>query len=160
MQFAEIRVREHFKDACQRFGGIRSRSTARYELGVALNWYNRSNAPDNERRRYYRFLPNRVVKDISMATKRKSKTTVLREDIHQLVDELPNKELNGVKRFLVYLQILGDPLTRKLLEAPYNDEPLTKKEESAIDEAWDDVRSGSVLTMKQLTDELGLCDGK
>lgn len=95
-----------------------------------------------------------------MTIKRKSKATVLREDIHQLVDELPNKELHGAKRFLAYLRILGDPLAQKWLDAPYDDEPLTKEEESAIDEAWEDVRSGRVLTMEQLKDELGLCDGK
>ena len=95
-----------------------------------------------------------------MATKRKSKTAALREDIHRLVDQLPNKELHGVKRFLAYLKITEDPLTQKLLEAPYDDEPLTREEESAIDEARDALRSGRVLTMKQLTDELGLCDGK
>jgi hypothetical protein len=97
-----------------------------------------------------------------MATKRKSKTAALREDIYRLVDQLPNKELHGVKRFLAYLKITEDPLTQtqKLREAPYDDEPLTREEESAIDEARDDLRSGRVLTMKQLTDELGLCDGK
>lgn len=82
-----------------------------------------------------------------MTVKRKSKATVLREEIHQLEDELPNKELHGVKRLLAYLRILGDPLTQKLLEAPYDDEPLTKEEESAIDEAWEDVRAGKVVAM-------------
>ena len=95
-----------------------------------------------------------------MTIKRKSKATVLREDIHQLVDELPNKELHGVKRFLAYLRILGDPLTQKWLEAPYDDEPLTKEDELAIDEAWEDVSSSQVLTMEQLKDELGLCHGE
>ncbi len=95
-----------------------------------------------------------------MATKRKSKAAVLREDIHLLVDELPNKELHGVKRFLAYLRNSSDPMIQKWIEAPYAEESLTKEEESAIDEAWDDVRSGNVLTMDQMKDELGLCDGK
>ena len=89
-----------------------------------------------------------------MATKRKSKTAALREDIHPLVDQLPNKELHGVKRFLAYLKITEDPLPQKLLEARYDDEPLTREEESAIDEAQDDLRSGRVLTMKQLVPTL------
>ena len=95
-----------------------------------------------------------------MTINRKSKAAVLREDIHQLVDELPNKELHGVNRFLAYLRFLGDPLTQKLLDTSYDDEPLTKEEESVIDEAWEDVRSGRVSTMEQLEDELGLGDGK
>ena len=127
-----------------------------------LNWYDRFSVHGNQRQSCCGFLPNRLSKDIPMATKRKSKTAALREDIHRLVDQLPNKELHGVKRFLAYLKITEDPLTQtqKLREAPYDDEPLTREEESAIDEARDDLRSGRVLTMKQLTDELGLCDGK
>ncbi len=95
-----------------------------------------------------------------MATKRKSKAAVLRENIHQLVDELPNKELHGAKRFFAYLRHTTDPMIQKWLEAPYDEEPLTKEEESAIDEAWEDVSSGDVLTMDQMKDELRLCDGK
>ena len=91
-----------------------------------------------------------------MTTKRKSKAAILREDIHQLVDELPNKELHGVKRFLAYLRNTNDALTQKLLESSYTDEPLTKEEEDAVDEAWDAAARGEVLTDEELGRQLGL----
>ena len=91
-----------------------------------------------------------------MTTKKKSKATVLREDIHQLVDELPNKELHGVKRFLAYLRNTNDALTQKLLESSYTDEPLTKEEQKSVDEAWDAAARGDVLSDEELGRQLGL----
>lgn len=91
-----------------------------------------------------------------MTTNRKSKATVLREAIHQLVDELPSKELHGVKRFLAYLRNTSDALTQKLMESSYSDEPLTKEEENAVDEAWEASARGEVLTDEELGRQLGL----
>lgn len=91
-----------------------------------------------------------------MTIKRKSKAAILREDIHQLVDELPNKELYGVKRFLAYLRNTHDALTQKLLESSYTDEPLTKEERKAVDEAWDAAAHGDVLSDEELGRQLGL----
>ncbi len=91
-----------------------------------------------------------------MTSKKKSKSTVLREDIHQLVDELPNKELHGVKRFLAYLRNTNDALTQKLLESSYTDEPLTKEEQKSVDEAWDAAARGDVLSDEELGRQLGL----
>ena len=91
-----------------------------------------------------------------MTTKRKSKAAILREDIHRLVDELPNKELHGVKRFLAYLRNTNDALTQKLLESSYTDEPLTKEEQKAVDEAWDAAARGDVLSDEELGCQLGL----
>ena len=91
-----------------------------------------------------------------MATKKKGKAAVLREEIHLLVDELPNKELYGVKRYIAYLRNINDSMMQKLVETPYDDEPLTKEDEAALEEAWEAVARGEVLTDEELGRELGL----
>jgi len=42
----------------------------------------------------------------------------LKEELHHLVDELPNRELHAAKRFLEYLRNMGDPFLQALEEAP------------------------------------------
>jgi hypothetical protein len=67
----------------------------------------------------------------------------VKEELHQLVDALPDSELLPARRFLEYLsQVGGDPVLRALLEAPDDDEPLTDEDHAALDEAWQEYRRG------------------
>lgn len=45
---------------------------------------------------------------------------------------------------------------RKLVEAPYDDEPLTEEDIAALDEAWEDVAAGRLVPMEEVERELGL----
>jgi hypothetical protein len=45
---------------------------------------------------------------------------------------------------------------RKMVEAPYDDEPLTEEDIAALDEAWEDVAAGRVISTEELERELGL----
>lgn len=87
---------------------------------------------------------------------RKKKSVVLKEQIHSLVDGLAEKDLIAAKRFLAYLWNTRDPLRQSLMEAPYDDEPLSKEDIAALDEAWEAVARGEVYTDEQLRKELGL----
>ena len=78
-----------------------------------------------------------------MTTKRKAHT--LRKELHRLVDELPDRDLYAAKRFLAYLRNTSDPLVQKLMEAPYDDEPVTEEEEAALAEAYEDLAAGRVV---------------
>lgn len=60
-----------------------------------------------------------------------------REQIHRLVDELPDDELDAAKRYLQYLRDQGDPFARLLANAPLDDEETTPEEDASAREAWD-----------------------
>lgn len=90
-----------------------------------------------------------------MEAKAKGKTT-LRDEIHELVDQLPDGELNAARRFVEYLRHHGDPFLKKLMEAPIDDEPVTEEEQTLVAEAWEDVKAGRVHTYEQVKKELGL----
>jgi hypothetical protein len=73
-----------------------------------------------------------------------------------LVDDLAEKDLVAAKRYLAYLWNTRDPLRQSLMEAPYDDEPLTEEDIAALDEAWEDVRAGRLVSMEEVKIELGL----
>jgi hypothetical protein len=67
----------------------------------------------------------------------------VKEELHRLVEELPECELHTAKRFLVYLRAVStDPVLRAFLEAPEDDEPVTAEEETAIEEARAEMARG------------------
>jgi len=79
-----------------------------------------------------------------------------KEELHRLVDELPESELHGAKRFLEYLRNMGDPMMQALMEAPEDDEPETEEERAAVAEAYEDIAAGRVVTMEEIRHEFGL----
>ena len=87
---------------------------------------------------------------------RKKKTVILRDELRQLLDQLPDQDLYTAKRFLAYLRNTRDPMMRKLVEAPYDDEPLTEEDEAALAEAYEDLAAGRVVTMEEVKREFGL----
>lgn len=87
---------------------------------------------------------------------RKKKTVILRDELRQLVDQLPDRDLYAAKRFLAYLRNTRDPMMQKLVEAPYDDEPLTEEDEAALTEAWEAIARGKVYTDEEVRRELGL----
>ena len=91
-----------------------------------------------------------------MASKKKTRSLILRKEIHLLVEELPDEELYGAKRFLGYLRNSGDPIIQALLEARLDNEKLNKEEEGAVNQAWKAVADGNVVTDEELARRLGL----
>jgi hypothetical protein len=66
-----------------------------------------------------------------------------REKIHQLVDELPEADLDPVAEIL--LSRGGDPLLRLLENAPEEDEEISAEEEAAVQESRDEIAAGIPL---------------
>ena len=78
----------------------------------------------------------------------------IKDELHRLVDELPQKELHGAKRFLEYLRNMGDPLLQALMEAPEDDEPTTPEEDKGADEAWQEYLRGEARPWEDVRKEL------
>ena len=74
-----------------------------------------------------------------------------RQEIHQLVDALPERELIPVKRYLQFLQGAGnDSLNVALIAAPWDDELESPEEMEAVREAYQDVNRGAVVDDEDL----------
>ena len=70
-----------------------------------------------------------------------------REDIHRLVDSLPEDDLPTVGKYLQSLQSIGsDELLNSLMAAPWDDEPESPEEAAAVREAYEDVRNGNLVS--------------
>lgn len=70
-----------------------------------------------------------------------------KERLHALVDDLPDPEVHTALRFVEYLRMeTSDPVERALAEAPFDDEPLTAEDLSALEDAERDLREGRVVS--------------
>ena len=78
----------------------------------------------------------------------------IKDELHRLVDELPQKELHGAKRFLEYLRNMGDPLLQALMEAPEDDEPTTPEEDEGAKEARREYLRGEARPWEDVREEL------
>ena len=75
-----------------------------------------------------------------------------REDLHRLVDAIPDDRLAEA---VASLEPVMDPVTRALLMAPEDDEPLTEEDLAAIAEARADRAHGDVVKDEDLDREMG-----
>ena len=67
-----------------------------------------------------------------------------KEQLHHLVDQLPEREIPTAQRILEALRDTSDPVARLLDSAPMDDEPLTNEDRAAIEEGREQVRRGEV----------------
>lgn len=75
----------------------------------------------------------------------KREKMTIKERLHQLIEELPDRELPAAQRFLEYLRNCGDPVLRAFLEAPEDDEPETPEEAAAVQEALEELAKGETV---------------
>jgi hypothetical protein len=80
----------------------------------------------------------------------------VKERLHHLVDVLPERELETAARVLEALHATADPVGWALDNAPLDDEPYTQEEQAAVEEAYEDVASGTTFTLDEVKRELGL----
>ncbi|HEY8293343.1 MAG TPA: hypothetical protein VIG44_12685 [Thermomicrobiales bacterium] len=67
----------------------------------------------------------------------------IKEDVHRLVDELPDNELPAAQRLLESLLAKEhDPLVRHLMQSPIDDEPYTAEERAEDEEGWQEYLRG------------------
>ena len=81
---------------------------------------------------------------------------VTKEQLHRLVEELPQGELDAARRYLEYLRNMGDPLLRALMEAPMDDELEAEDERAAMGDARADLAAGRVVGHDAVRREFGL----
>lgn len=77
-----------------------------------------------------------------------------RDALYQLVNELPDEAMDAAAEYLAALR--DDSLLRRLLSAPWDDEPETDAERTASQEAEADFRAGRVVSLEDVKRELGL----
>jgi hypothetical protein len=76
---------------------------------------------------------------------------ITRDDLHKLIDRLPESELESARRVLEYLdERASDPLLRALAEAPEDDEEETPEEAAAVEEARQEVARGEGIPWEQI----------
>ena len=79
-----------------------------------------------------------------------------RQDLHQLLDQLPEAELHVARRFLEFLRgHHDDPFLRTLAEALEDDEPAGAEEAEAVREATEDCVSARVRSWQEVRREFG-----
>lgn len=78
---------------------------------------------------------------------------VTRSDLHRIVDELQEGEVDRAARLL---ESLGDPLTILLDGAPEEDEEITDDEERLVEQGRHALLKGEALTTAELRRELGI----
>jgi predicted transcriptional regulator len=80
----------------------------------------------------------------------------IKQDLHALVDTLPESEVETARRVLTGLHAIGSAPSYTLDNATEDDEPETEEERAAVAEALADVAAGRVYTHEQVKRELGL----
>lgn len=74
-----------------------------------------------------------------------------RERLHVIVEDLPESEVQAALRLLENLSHdENDPVLKALQDAPPDDEPLTEEDAAALEEAWEDVRQGRLVSHEEV----------
>ena len=79
-----------------------------------------------------------------------------RETLHKMVDLLPESEWEAARRLLEERLAKHDPVLRAFLNAPEDDEPETEEERAAVEEAYEELKSGKEIPWEDVKRELGL----
>ena len=77
-----------------------------------------------------------------------------RESLHKLVDLLPESEWEAARRVLEERLSKHDPVLRAFLSAPEDDEPETEEERAAVEEAYEELKSGKGLSHEDVKKRL------
>ena len=80
-----------------------------------------------------------------------------REQLHRMINGLPDPELQVALRFVEYLRDAphGDALTQLLMTAPEDPESLTPGEASAVDLAFQQARTGQTIPWEEVRSQIG-----
>jgi hypothetical protein len=82
-------------------------------------------------------------------------TMTTREQLHRIVDELPEEELEAALKAIEARS--DDPMIRRLDDAPPEDEEVSAEEEAAVQEARDELAAGAPLVSQdEIKREFGI----
>ena len=83
-----------------------------------------------------------------------------REELHRMIDNLPEQETLAVKRFIEFILSNAGKnlrtLSEHLADPMYDDEPLTETEKKAIEDAEEDIKAGRTQSLEEVMKELGI----
>jgi hypothetical protein len=78
-----------------------------------------------------------------------------KEELHRLIDSLPEADVHAARRFLEFLSSADDdPFLRALREAPEDDEPTGIEEDQSAQEGWEEYRRGKAREWEEVRTEL------
>ncbi|MBM3747427.1 MAG: hypothetical protein FJW34_16705 [Acidobacteria bacterium] len=78
-----------------------------------------------------------------------------KEELHQLIEALPEADVHAARRFLEFLSSANDdPFLRALREAPEDDEPIGSEEDRSAQEGWEEYRRGQAREWEEVRAEL------
>jgi O6-methylguanine-DNA--protein-cysteine methyltransferase len=72
-----------------------------------------------------------------------------KQDLHRLIDELPESAVPKAAEFLEELSDELAGLPASLRDAPWDDEPETPEEQEAVRQALEDIRAGRVVSHEE-----------
>ena len=81
---------------------------------------------------------------------------ITRDDLHKLIDYLPECEWEVSYWVLLAHLKQHDPVLWRLMTAPEDDEELTEEEILAIEEGKEDFRAGRVVSMEEAMKRFGI----
>jgi len=79
-----------------------------------------------------------------------------REELHRLIEELADSDLQVAARVLAGLRATEDPVLRALLTAPLDDEKLDDDSDGGLTEAREEARQGRFIDHDELKRELDI----
>lgn len=81
----------------------------------------------------------------------------VREDLHRLVDLIPDAEGTKARQLLLELiEKTGDPLLVALANAPEDDEATSPEEDEGAAEAWQEYLQGRGRPWEEVRKDLGV----
>ena len=79
-----------------------------------------------------------------------------KKHLHQLVDELPEDEIQAAEHCLRALCAHEHPIVRAMRSAPIDDEPVTDEDRKAIEEGDRDIAAGRGIPHEEVLRKHGL----
>ncbi|HVO98716.1 MAG TPA: hypothetical protein VMT15_11650 [Bryobacteraceae bacterium] len=80
-------------------------------------------------------------------------STDTRSHVHALIDQLATPQLTALETLL---ESLVDPVSRKLAEAPIDDEPLTEGDRVALAESDEWLKNNKPIPLEEVLADFGL----
>ncbi len=78
-----------------------------------------------------------------------------RQRLHQLIDELPEEEIQAAERCLQSLCNHRDPVLDAIRSAPDVEEPFSEEEEQGVDDAIRDLEAGNRIPHAEIVRKYG-----
>ena len=80
-----------------------------------------------------------------------------RRELLHIIEALPEDEIIAVRRFAEFvMKEVNDPLLLALAAAPEDDEPWTRDDEEAVEEARQDIKKGRTRPLEEVIKEFGM----